>query len=64
MVCHMQIIMVCSCSVLERLEEKGNPFLWPAQQLMQNIFVDRYWYRYLSVIIGTGTVNHTYFWNT
>ena len=33
MVCHMQIIMVCTCSVLERLEEKGNPFLWPAQQL-------------------------------
>lgn len=35
------IIMVCSCSVLERVEEKGNHFLWPAQQLMQNIFVDR-----------------------
>jgi hypothetical protein len=28
--------------VLERVEEKGNMFLWPAQQLMQNIFVDRF----------------------
>ncbi len=38
----VQIIMVRPCSVLERVEEKGNMFLWPAQQLMQNIFVDRF----------------------